>query len=1430
MKKIITLIATVLIVAVKVSAQKEPMFYALFDYKDSVMTFRFDGNAPEEAVNLSNDESFGLWQVKRIIIDSSMRNYWAEDCSNMFSKYTNVSEIVGLEYINPPLNGDMSYMFYLCRELKSLDLSHLNTNGVLKMNNMFEGCSKLETIDLSNINTTMVTDMSGMFSDCEKLTSLDLSGFDTHNVTNMGWMFKNCKTIDSLNLSTFNTEKVYRMQNMFEGCSRLKYIDLSSFNTEKTQVLCEMFSGCESLKTLDLSTFVRWRAYTNYSNIDKMFSGCTSLKTIYASCNWNMDGFEDYAIFKNCYSLYGGKGFHYSGFDNGDVYARIDKGEEQPGFFTLKGQKPFAPKAYAVLNDSVLTFYYSDNRPDNYYILGGYDNEKGKIKEVVFDKSFKKYYPKSCFHWFGGLYKLETIKGMKEYLNTDSVVTMSEMFYGCRKLKSLDLSGFNTSNVSNMNKMFEDCHSLKTIFVGNEWKTDSVHYSRYMFAGCWELYGSQGTKNKYFDSQNEYQKFAHIDEGKDNPGYLTAIGQEPFTPKEIEIAKEIVPDKKVELVIEAIDSSYWYCDTIRYSDDFEYITEPYLHENTEQDSITAYAVLKDSALYFYYGTNLPATAFVIKREKPRMVYDYYKDTTTICGTQIRTPEWNQYANSIKKVVFDSSFKNFRPNSCNEWFSGCVNLTEIVGMKENLNTEDVEMMSSMFLGCMKLKTIDLSGFNTRKVVNMFGMFSACMSLENLDLSGFKTDNLQQASMMFEGCEKLEKINFGNFNTSKLTSMGSMFFGCKNLKNIDLSSFNTSACAVMSYMFAESGIEHIDLNNFNTENIDKGNFYFSRGLEGMFANCKKLEKLDISNFKTSSYYKGMFFGCSSLKDLKLYHASNGDWSYLFYGCNSLEELDLSCLKTYNPPSMNYMFANCTQLKTIYVSENWNYEYCTELLCQNSDGSIRSSYATMPREANNAFLNCYSLVGGEGTKWNAQNPTDETFAKIDFGVLNSGYFTLKYDNKYHGSKKILIPAKLNGLIYYDDNKEELIDEGKWGFVNEYGEWMIVPHYDNVYNFNDQGIAKVTLNNKTIYIDKDDNEVFVPESKSSGNGYRYSETNSYSDIIVVQSNGKYGYVRNNDTIISPAYDYAWNFNKDGFAKVEINHKIGFIDYKGNIITEPIFDEVKEEYWDDEKMCPVMINNKWGFINQNKHLVIKPQFDEVYRDFHNGSYAQVIINDKIGIIDTTGKFVLEPMIDIIRNDWQCGLNAVKIDDKWGFIDSTMKIAIEPIFEDCSWGFGDNGWAAVKLGGKWGYINTKGEFVVKPKFDYAEKFYSWETTDIKIGDKIGLINKKGKYFLLPYDNDYYVEKRDFEPVKMARITKRNRYNSSFNKVGLISSKGKVLFEPKFSEIKFCKGVILAKEYDEWGINDKNWGIIDKKGNWICEPKYEKIGNEYGWDY
>ena len=73
-----------------------------------------------------------------------------------------------------------------------------------------------------------------------------------------------------------------------------------------------------------------------------------------------------------------------------------------------------------------------------------------------------------------------------------------------------------------------------------------------------------------------------------------------------------------------------------------------------------------------------------------------------------------------------------------------------------NTSNVIYMYSMFDGCSKLTSLDLSSFDTSNVTGMRGMFNGCIGLTSLDLSGWNMSKVTVMNSMFRGCTSLTSI--------------------------------------------------------------------------------------------------------------------------------------------------------------------------------------------------------------------------------------------------------------------------------------------------------------------------------------------------------------------------------------------------------------------------------------------------------------------------------------------------------------------------------------------------------------------------------------------------------------------------------------------------------------------------------------------------
>ena len=605
------------------------------------------------------------------------------------------------------------------------------------------------------------------------------STFVNYPLTTANALFSNFTALTAIyGLGNLNTSNVEDMYAMFAVCTKLTSLDVSGLNTANVKYMGSMFEECTSLTTLDLSNF-------NTANVTKMsymFYHCSSLTTIYVSNLWstaNVTSTNGATLFTGCNHLVGGAGTTYDEEHQNVDYAHIDGGPDNPGYLTSSGETPnvVAPEAYAVLSgdNTTLTFYYDDQKVES---QRPWHDVRESITDVVFDSSMANDTTLiSTGWWFYGCTNLKRTSGW-QYLPTANIVDMWGMFencsslssnpveggpdfsafntaslkrtcylfHGCTSMTSIDLSTFNTANVTETEGMFKDCAALTTIYVGSGWTMANVsgNWEDDMFSGSTSLVGGAGTT---YDASNIGVSYAHIDGGPDNPGYLTSNGDTPYV-----VASEayaVLSDDDVVLSQSATNITY------------------------------------GKKLTFYYDNQ--------KSARNGMSVDF---------TDSMLREWNSSSSMITSVVFDSSFANDTTlTSTAWWFYNLGNLTTVTGI-ENLNTNHVTNMYSMFSDCSKLTSLDVSGFNTSNVTDMGYMFVGCSGLTTLDVRGFNTSNVTNMRNMFDSCSGLTSLDVSNFNTANVTNMYGMFMNCSGLTTLDLSSFNTAKVEVMENMFCQN----------------------------------------------------------------------------------------------------------------------------------------------------------------------------------------------------------------------------------------------------------------------------------------------------------------------------------------------------------------------------------------------------------------------------------------------------------------------------------------------------------------------------------------------------------------------------------------------------------------------------------------------------
>ena len=323
-------------------------------------------------------------------------------------------------------------------------------------------------------------------------------------------------------------------------------------------------------------------------------------------------------------------------------------------------------------------------------------------------------------------------------------------FHGCSNLTTIEgIEYFNTENVTNMRYMFDLCKSLKSLDLTN-FNTENVTDMYYMFAYCTSLESLDLTNFNTAKVTN-----------------MAGMFQTCSALKTIYASDKFVTHQVTESTCMFSD-----CSSLK---DYTSSKEDHTYANCGPIGYFTYG-----RGYAMFDNATETLTFSYKGFKPEGAYELNEGGNT--------PEWISKNSYVKKVVFDASFANARPTSCNEWFFSCSNLTTIEGI-EYLNTAKVTNMNYMFGHCESLKSLDLTNFNTENVENMSFMFRDCYALESLDLSSFNTAKVTSMSRMFYICKALTTIYASDkFVTNKVTNGNDMFYGCEKLNGYDGSKTN------------------------------------------------------------------------------------------------------------------------------------------------------------------------------------------------------------------------------------------------------------------------------------------------------------------------------------------------------------------------------------------------------------------------------------------------------------------------------------------------------------------------------------------------------------------------------------------------------------------------------------------------------------------
>ncbi len=231
---------------------------------------------------------------------------------------------------------------------------------------------------------------------------------------------------------------------------------------------------------------------------------------------------------------------------------------------------------------------------------------------------------------------------------------------------------------------------------------------------------------------------------------------------------------------------------------------------------------------------------------------------------------------------------------------------------------------------------------------------------------------------------------------------------------------------------------------------------------------------------------------------------------------------------------------------------------------------------------------------------------------GECNS--ITCRWNDNNGGNGNIMSTEELSRLLgvnFYEVFKPSTLFKEKLEKALSLAEKGDFSGFDNIDNFDKNGLAKVELNNKWNFIDT-----------------------------------------NGNLLSKQWFDYISYF-ENGFAKVMLNNKYNFIDVNCNLLSKQWFYIVYD--FNEYDISKVKLNNKWNFIDTNGNLLSQQWFDNVY-NFNEYGISIVVLNKKCNLIDTNGNLLSQQWFDNIFSFNKNGIAQVELNRKWNLIDKNGKL------------------------------------------------------------------------------------------------------------------------------------------------------------------------------
>lgn len=457
---------------------------------------------------------------------------------------------------------------------------------------------------------------------------------------------------------------------------------------------------------------------------------------------------------------------------------------------------------------------------------------------------------------------------------------------------------------------------------------------------------------------------------------------------------------------------------------------------------------------------------------------------------------------------------------------------------------------------------------------------------------------------------------------------------------------------------------------------------------------------------------------------------------------------------------------------------------------------------------------------------------------------------------SGEYLIRPKYEDGTSFNNGMALVKKDGFWGGIDKFGNTLM--------DFNFTEITKDnTLNPNSYIVKKNDKVGLIFNNKITIEPIFTHITNGPNvDLVRVNDGNKCGLMTyDGEIILEPIFhDIHSNYDSDIISVMIENYYVAF-----DLKTKKFFPQKSEKpFIFNSDISKIVKKNKMGFIDSNQNIIVEPRFDNLL-PLTPDNIAAAKIDDKWGFINKSGELIIEPQYqEVVYSSIYAGFSGpltilAKKDNKWGVIDSNGTILVNathnfatPLTSELI--------GVSTDGSSWGVITKHGKLVAN--FNYSNLyprgpdsihanhhgkevliskngvlFKNEKYTTVEQFNNNFLVKKDGKFGCVSSDNkkiletnyedlsfypDYIFSTLDYNLNYFHELFMNNfLYAKINNNYGVYDINGKVILEPKYSNIKY-----LNK--DTFAVMENNlWGIINTSGKILVKPKFDEISEFNG---